>query len=315
MPLIDGVMFFPVTPFGPSGEVNLDALSEHLERGLAWSPGSVFVACGAGEFHALAPAEYEQVVRRAVEIVGDRLPLYSGTGGSLPLAKEFAQRASRAGASGLLLLPPYLIGGPPSGIAGYVEQVSAATDLPLIVYNRDTATFDPGTAATVARFPNVTGFKDGRGDLDLLVQVVDAVREALAGEASGKPFQFFNGTPTAEVNAPAYRDIGVQAYSSAVFCFVPEVSKAFYEAVSTDDHGVVELLLERFFGPLVELRDKVPGYAVSLVKAGVRLSGVDAGSVRPPLIDPPAEDVERLREIIEVGKSLVGAGRQPEMTR
>lgn len=314
MPLIDGVMFFPVTPFGRDGQINLDAFSEHLQRGIAAGPGSVFVACGAGEFHALAPAEYERVVRRAVEVVGDRLPLYSGTGGSLPLAKEFAERASRAGANGLLLLPPYLIGGPPSGVASYVEQVSAATDLPLIVYNRDTASFDPGTAATVARFPNVTGFKDGRGDLDQLIKVVDAVREALADQRPSKPFQFFNGTPTAEVNAPAYRDIGVQAYSSAVFCFVPDVSKAFYEAVSTDDHRVIDLLLERFFAPLVELRDKVPGYAVSLVKAGVRLSGIDAGSVRPPLIDPPPDDIERLSEIIEVGTSLVSAGLAPPVT-
>jgi 5-dehydro-4-deoxyglucarate dehydratase len=308
VPLIDGVMFFPVTPFEPGGAINLDAFSEHLERGIAAGPGSVFVACGAGEFHALAPEEYEHVVRRAVEVVGDRLPLYSGTGGALPLAKEFAARASRAGASGLLLLPPYLISGPPSGIASYVEQVSAATDLPIIVYNRDTAKFDPGTAAVVARFPNVTGFKDGRGDLDLLVKVVDAVRATLATEQPGKPFQFFNGTPTAEVNVPAYRNIGVQAYSSAVFCFVPEVSKAFYEAVSSDDHQVVEVLLERFFAPLVELRDKVPGYAVSLVKAGVRLSGIDAGSVRPPLVDPPPDDLERLSQIIGVGKSLVSTG-------
>ena len=93
-----------------------------------------------------------------------------------------------------------------------------------------------------------------------------------------------------------------------MFCFVPEVSRAFYEAVSTDDHEVVEVLLERFFGPLVELRDKVPGYAVSLVKAGVRLSGIDAGSVRPPLIDPPPDDLERLSQIIGVGKSLVSKG-------
>ena len=42
-------------------------------------------------------------------------------------------------------------------------------------------------------------------------------------------------------------------------------------------------LLDGFYRPLVELRNKGRGYAVSLVKAGVRLRGLDVGEVRPPL--------------------------------
>lgn len=102
----------------------------------------------------------------------------------------------------------------------YVEAVAAVTDLPLVVYHRDNARFDPASAAAVARLPQVTGLKDGIGDLDLLSRVVSAVRGALDGE----PFQFFNGLPTAETTVPAYRGIGVELYSSAVFCFVPEIS-------------------------------------------------------------------------------------------
>lgn len=300
---MDGILFFPVTPFTASGEISLATLADHVEAGLGHKPGAVFVGCGTGEFHALEPGEYAQLVRRTVEIVGGAVPVYAGVGGSLPLARQFAVAARDCGADGLLLLPPYLVSAPPVGVASYATQVSAATGLPLIVYNRDNATYDVATAVQLARLPAITGFKDGRGDLDLLGQIVVAVREALAG--AGKSFQFFNGTPIAEVNVPAYRGLGVQAYSSAVFCFAPDVSAAFYNAVHHGDAEFVQRIIDEFFVPLVALRDTVPGYSVSLVKAGVRLSGIDVGGVRAPLVDPAPADVERLAEIMRIGKRLV----------
>jgi 5-dehydro-4-deoxyglucarate dehydratase len=77
--------------------------------------------------------------------------------------------------------------------------------------------------------------------------------------------------------------------------------------VTSGDKLAADRVLDSFFRPLVTLRDTVPGYAVSLIKAGVRLSGMDVGSVRPPLVDPAAEDLERLAEIIAAGKAAVGA--------
>ena len=125
--------------------------------------------------------------------------------------------------------------------------------------------------------PTVVGFKDGTGDIDLVARIVRAVTDALA--PSGKPFQFFNGLPTAEVSQQAYRAIGVTLYSSATFAFAPELALAFYEALERDDEALVAALLREFFHPLVRLRDTVPGYAVSLIKAGVTMEGIEAGPV------------------------------------
>lgn len=305
MQLLDRVLFFPVTPFDAAGAVDLDRFTTHLEQGLAAGPGGVFVACGTGEFHALEPVEYETLVRRAVEVTAGAVPVYAGTGGSLPLARQFSRAAERAGADGLLMLPPYLVAAPPSGMVAYTREVAAAADLPVIVYSRGNAVFDPETAAEVATIPNVMGFKDGRGDLDLLGRIVLAVRGALNG--SGKPFQFFNGMPTAEVTVPAYRGIGVTLYSSAVFCFAPDISLAFFKAAATGDDVLIDRFLADFFHPLVELRNKVPGYAVSLVKTAVRLRGLDVGTVRPPLVEPSPEHVVELERIIAAGLALTAA--------
>ncbi|MET7859864.1 5-dehydro-4-deoxyglucarate dehydratase [Streptomyces sp. NPDC005318] len=302
MPNLDGVLFFPVTPFDASGAVDTAALAEHVGAGLAAGPGGVFVACGTGEFHALEPQEYTEVVRVAVEVTAGRVPVYAGAGGPLPLARQFARAARDVGADGLLLLPPYLVKSPAAGLVAYVDAVAAATELPLVVYHRDNARFDPASAVDVARLPHVTGFKDGVGDLGTLSRIVSAVECELRGV--GKPFQFFNGLPTAEATVRAYRGIGVELYSSAVFCFAPEISLAFHHAVREGDGALVEALLSRFFHPLVALREKVPGYAVSLVKAAVRQRGLDVGGVRPPLVDPARDHLEELRRITEAGLAV-----------
>lgn len=301
---LDGVLFFPVTPFDrESGEVDLAALAEHLESGLAHDPGAVFVACGTGEFHALSLEEYANVVATAVRVTAGRVPVLAGTGTALPMAKQFATIAEGAGADGLLLLPPYLVKAPSRGLVEYTRQVAAASKLPVIVYNRGIAVFDDAAAVAVSQIPNVIGFKDGVGDLDRLSRIVHAVRNALLD--SGKGFQFFNGMPTAEVTVPAYRGVGVDLYSSAVFCFAPEISQGYYRAVVGGDDAMVSRYLTEFFHPLVELRDLREGYAVALVKAGVTLRGIDVGPVRAPLVDPAPEHLARLEQIIAAGLALV----------
>ena len=57
-------------------------------------------------------------------------------------------------------------------------------------------------------------------------------------------------------------------------------------------------------GQAAELRSKVPGYAVSLVKAGVRLRGLDVGGPRPPLVAVSAEHEAELEAIIKSGLAL-----------
>jgi 5-dehydro-4-deoxyglucarate dehydratase len=298
----DGVLFFPVTPFTAADAVNTEILAAHIQQGLAAGPGGVFVACGTGEFHAIEPAEYRRVVHTAVEVTDGAVPVFAGAGGALPIAREFARAAQDAGADGLLVLPPYLVTGPSAGLVAYARAVAAASDLPVIAYQRNNAVFDPESAAQLALEPGIIGFKDGLGDIDLLSRIVVTVHRALDGAA--KPFQFFNGMPTAEVSVPAYRALGVELYSSAVFCFVPEVSLAFHEALTKRNGGLMDRFLGEFFHPLVTLRNQVPGYAVSLIKAGVRLRGLDVGSVRPPLVDPAPEHIAELGRIIDAGLAL-----------
>lgn len=139
------------------------------------------------------------------------------------------------------------------------------------------------------------------GDLDLLQRIISTVRT----ESPDEDFLYFNGLPTAELTGPAYLGLGVRLYSSAVFAFAPEIALAFHRALTRGDDHTVQRLTDGFYRPLVELRNQGRGYAVSLVKAGVRLRGLAVGEVRPPLSEPAPAHVEELAGLIERGLALV----------
>ncbi|MER5950973.1 5-dehydro-4-deoxyglucarate dehydratase [Streptomyces sp. NPDC001904] len=303
-----GPLFFPVTPFGPDGTVDLDTFRTHVRRGVDAGAAAVFACCGTGEFHALAPEEFEACVAAAVEAADGRVPVIAGAGYGTALAVHYARAAERAGADGLLAMPPYLVVAGQEGLLRHYTELAGATSLDIIVYQRDNAVFTPETVVALARHPKVIGLKDGLGDLDLMQRTVSAVR------ASGvrDDFLYFNGLPTAELTVPAYRGIGISLYSSAVFCFAPEIAQAFHTAVNTGDDATVNALLDGFYRPLVELRNQGRGYAVALVKAGVRLRGLDVGEVRPPLHEPTGEHLKRLAELIEDAGALLEAASEEQ---
>ncbi|MFF7354575.1 5-dehydro-4-deoxyglucarate dehydratase [Streptomyces filipinensis] len=298
-----GPLFFPVTAFGPDGSLDPDAYRTHVRRGVEAGAAAVFACCGTGEFHALLPEESEACVRAAVEAAGGRVPVVAGTGYGTALAVRYARLAEAAGADGLLAMPPYLVLAGQEGLLRHYREVAAATALPVIVYQRDNAVFTPRTVVELARTEGITGLKDGLGDLDLMQRIISAVRTEAPGD-----FLYFNGLPTAEQTQPAYRALGVTLYSSAVFCFAPEIALVFHRALASGDTATVHRLLDGFYRPFVELRAQGRGYAVSLVKAGVRLCGLDVGEVRPPLHEPAEEHVKQLAQLIERGYELLEEG-------
>ncbi|WP_405781768.1 5-dehydro-4-deoxyglucarate dehydratase [Streptomyces sp. NBC_00859] len=298
---LDGLLFFPVTPYGPDGAVDLDAFRTHVRSGIDSGAAAVFACCGTGEFHALGPEEFAAVVTAAVEVSGGRVPVVAGAGYGTALAVQFARAAEEAGADGLLAMPPYLVAAGQDGLIRHYAALAAATSLDIIVYQRDNAVFTPETVVALAQVDGIIGLKDGHGDLDLMQRIISAVRTGLPG----RDFLYFNGLPTAELTALAYRAIGVTLYSSAVFCFAPDIALAFYRALRSGDDGTANRLLDVFYRPLVELRNQAPGYAVSLIKAGVRLGGLDVGEVRPPLGEPSAEHIGELAAITERGRAAL----------
>lgn len=303
--ITDGVLAFPLTPFHADGGLDLAAYERHLEHLLEHQPGAVFAACGTGEYAALSPEEHASVVARTVDVVAGRTAVFAGVGVNAAVAADQAGVVARAGADGVLLLPPYLASGPQAGLEQYVRTVAKASDLPMVLYQRGTAVYAPETLERLAAVPAVVGLKDGLGDLERVRRLRLAV---------GDEVVFFNGLPTAELQAEAFRAAGAPLYSSAVFAMAPGIAARFYRAYTTGESDLIRRLLREFYAPLAALRDRVPGYAVSLIKAGAGFGARfgargTLGSVRPPLADPATEHLETLRELLYRGTEIVEAAR------
>ncbi|MEV5876189.1 5-dehydro-4-deoxyglucarate dehydratase [Streptomyces sp. NPDC052101] len=293
-----GVLSFPLTAFHDDGSLDPDGLRTHVADRLAAGPGAVFPACGTGEFFSLDEEEYRTVVRIAVEEAAGRVPVVAGTGYGWAQAARFARIAEEAGADALLVLPHYLVDAPQDGLVAQLERLAERTRLPLIAYQRGQVAYTADALTRIARIPHVIGVKDGHSDLDRLQRLTLAAPDG---------FLFFNGAATAEIQARAYAAVGVPAYSSAVHAFAPEIAGAFFAALRDGAAGTVDELLREFYVPFVELRDRAPGYAVSLVKAAARLRGQRVGPVRAPLTDPAPADLADLKDLLTAGLDLVGA--------
>jgi 5-dehydro-4-deoxyglucarate dehydratase len=286
-----GLLSFPVTHFSGDGATfNEAAYRDHIEWLLQHKPAGLFAAGGTGEFFSLTLDEVSHVTRAAVEQTKGRVPVVAGCGYGTAIAKQFANTAEEAGADGLLLLPPYLVNADPAGLSAHVEAVCCSTKLGVIFYNRDNAILnDTSLAKLCDRCPNLIGFKDGYGDIELMTRIYARIGDRLT---------YIGGLPTAETFALPYLEMGVTTYSSAIFNFLPNFAQDFYAAVRRRDHEHVYRELRDFVLPYIEIRNRKKGYAVSIVKAGMRAIGRPAGPVRSPLTDLDSAETESLTKLI-----------------
>src|SRR5271155_4200352 len=124
-----GLLSFPVTPFAADFGFNEDRYRKNLDWLCNYDVAGLFAAGGTGEFFSLTPSEVEKVVSAAVAETKGRVPVIAPAGYGTATAKELASIAERAGADGILLLPPYLVNSEQEGLAAHVEAVCASTKL------------------------------------------------------------------------------------------------------------------------------------------------------------------------------------------
>jgi 5-dehydro-4-deoxyglucarate dehydratase len=291
-----GLLSFPVTHFDAEDRFHETAYRQHCSWLLEHEVAGLFAAGGTGEFFSLKPSEVGAVVSAAVAETKGRVPVIAGCGYGTAMAVELARDVEKRGADGLLLLPPYLVNSEQQGLAAHIEKVCKAVSIGVIVYNRDNAIVTEETLAKLCDSnPNLVGFKDGVGDIETLTRIRLRLGDRLT---------YIGGMPTAETFALPYRDIGIDTYSSAIFNFMPVWALRFYGAVQAGDRATVQNHLRDFVMPYIAIRNRVKGYAVSIVKAGLRIVGKPAGHVRSPLIDLKPADLDELRALIKRAQSV-----------
>jgi 5-dehydro-4-deoxyglucarate dehydratase len=286
-----GLLSFPVTHFDENLQFDEARYREHLAWQADFDVAGLFAAGGTGEGFSLTTAEMDRVVRVAVKEIGGKVPVIAPATGGTFSAIEHVRAAEQAGADGILLMPPYLTEADQQGLIEHVSAVCAATSLGVIVYSRANAVLNDRSVEIIAdRNPNLIGFKDGIGNIEQMTRIYARVGERLT---------YIGGLPTAETFALPLLQLGVSTYSSAMFNFVPEFALGFYRDVIAQDRTAVYEKLNDFVIPYLDIRDRVKGYGVSIIKGGLDAVGRNGGLVRPPLQNLTEADQSELSILIK----------------
>src|SRR5262245_8372513 len=159
-----------VTPFR-GGAVDLDAFAGLVERQIALGSHGIVVSGTTGEPSSLTLDERTELVRVAVDAARRRVPVVAATGSqSYAETLTLTTRAEAAGADAVLVVTPYYIRPPQSGLVEYFVAVGQRTGLPLLIYHipgRAGVSVTIETVAQIAdRLPTLVGIKHAVNDLE-----------------------------------------------------------------------------------------------------------------------------------------------------
>ena len=158
------------TPFTAAGEIDPEAWRRLLQRQLDAGIHGLVVAGSTGEAASLFEAEYDTLLRSAVETVAGRVPVLAGTGlSNTAKTIEQTRRAAALGAdAALVVAPPYVRPTQPGLIAHY-RAIADDGALPVVLYNvpgRTGCDLLPETVAELASHERIVGLKEARNDVE-----------------------------------------------------------------------------------------------------------------------------------------------------
>jgi 5-dehydro-4-deoxyglucarate dehydratase len=285
---LSGVIAFPVTPFKNDLSLDLPGLHQNLTKLIEHPVSAIVAAGGTGELYSLTPAEYARVVELSVHAIEGRIPVIAGVGFGQRLGIEMAQAAEKAGADGVLVFPPYYPQADDDGLLEYYKGIASSTDLGVLIYSRDWATFTPAMVDRLASsIPSLVGWKDGQGDIRRLQAIMHRVGERL---------KWIGGAGDDMV--AAYYSSGIRTYTSSIATVAPKLSLRLHELGASGDGESLAELLDRCVIPLYAIRARRKGYEVSTMKVMMDVVGMSGGPVRPPLVGVTSEEVDELRTIL-----------------
>ena len=284
-----GVVAFAPTPFRREDqEIDLAGFRHNMDylaqNGIPW----IAVAGFVGEYSALAPQEYTELVRAAADVVKGKSNIIAGVGGGTHLAREVARAAQDQGADCLMILPPYLVQPTPTGLVEHFRTIAESTQLGVMIHSMPGIAFTPELVEKVAETPNIVSYKDESGDLRMFDETVSRMGERLV---------YVNGK--AEMMMAYYFLAGATCNATAIGNFDPLLALAACRAALDGDYGKVRELLLPKARPWYRLREKNRAYLISLTKASMELAGLCGGTVRPPLSEITHEDQIQLRSLME----------------
>ena len=286
---IHGIIGYTITPFGAHGEgLNLPALGQSIDRLIDSGVHAIAPLGSTGEGAYLSDAEWDQVAEFSIKHVAKRVPtIVSVSDLTTAKAVRRARFAEAHGADVVMVLPASYWKLTEAEILAHYRAIGESIGVPIMLYN------NPATSGTdmpvelilriVREIDNVTMVKESTGDIQRMHKL------HVLGEGQ---VPFYNGCNPLALEAFA---AGAKGWCTAACNLIPELNLELYHAVLAGDLEQAKTLFSRQL-PLLEFILK--GGLPATVKAGLTLTGLDAGEPRRPVFALDQQNIEKLQELL-----------------
>jgi 4-hydroxy-tetrahydrodipicolinate synthase len=277
-----------ITPFDSRGRLDLDGAAKLASWLVEQGNDGLVVAGTTGESPTLTHDEQIELIRAVCQAVS--VPVLAGAGSNdTRAAVELTERATEAGATGILSVAPYYNRPSQAGLLHHFTAIAAATDLPVVLYD----------------IPVRTGRKVDTATLLELAQGVDnivAVKDAAANPAetavllaqAPEGFEVYSGDDALTLPLLAVGAVGVIGVATHwVARETSDMIRAFFAGDVARACAINQRLLPSY---AFETGDRNPNPVPT--KAMMKVLGMPGGDCRPPMGPEPDDLQTRARRIL-----------------
>jgi 4-hydroxy-tetrahydrodipicolinate synthase len=283
-----GVFPAVTSKFREDFSIDLDAMGEHLEFQLKAGVHGIIILGSLGENSTLNMDEKLRLTKFFIGKIDGRVPLLACIAESdTREACFFAAQAEQLGVDGFMLLPPMRYASDRRETTGYLEQVAAASDVPIMLYNNPVAY---GTDLTPADFealavnPKFVAIKESSANTRRIPEI---------RRRTGDRYAIFCGVDDLAFESFS---LGAVGWVAGLVVAFPAETVRLYELMSAGKWSEARKLYEWFL-PLLSL-DIGPKF-VQQIKLVEEMMGLGSARVRSPRLPLDSAGVAHVRQIVE----------------
>lgn len=277
-----------VTPFNANGSIDFEVTTSLIEHLIATGTDGVVVAGTTGESPTLSEEEKVALFKHVVKVVNNRIPVIAGTGNnntadSIVLTKE----AEACGVDGIMLVTPYYNRPSQQGLYGHFSAIAKETSLPIMLYNipgRSAVNMTAETTIKLSEIDNIVSTKEASGDLDEISRIIEHTKD---------DFFVYSGDDSMTLPILSIGGHGVVSVASHI------IGNDMSAIVTAFKNGETKKAADIHRRVLPTIKGLFKAPSPSPVKAALKITGFNVGSLRLPLVDLTAEEEAELKELLE----------------
>lgn len=284
--------YFPAiaTPFNEKGAIMEDAFVDLFEFLIGRGATGVCIAGDNGESWALSAAERGRLVRLAKDTAKGRVHVMMGISApTMEASVSYIKAAEENGADVLLSMPQtYVLKASEAELMARFDKISAATHLPLVLYNSPRRMGFSLTVDQTERLlnaHNVIGIKESQRDFFYHTHLLDRLADKMAVMTG--PCHYI--LPAFALGAKGFIATGPEFTTTK-----PSDMAAIGTSAPDDTYRKTHLELTVLYELLMSL-----GTWPAAFKAALNLIGQPAGVPRDPVMALAPTDVDKIRQTFD----------------